>query len=74
MQPKHLFLVIFIMICFGSVYPLGKLGTNNIPPILFSSLSTKVILSSLVSLLVKKGIVIFQNFLSSKTSFMRRFE
>ena len=43
MQPKHLFLIIFIMICFGSVYPLGKLGTNNIPPILFSSLRVLII-------------------------------
>ena len=38
MQIKHLFLIIIVMIFFGSVYPLGKLGTNNIPPILFSSL------------------------------------
>ena len=38
MQIKHLFLIIIVMILFGSVYPLGKLGTNNIPPILFSSL------------------------------------
>ena len=43
MQPKHLFLIIFIMICFGSVYPLGKLGTNIIPPILFSSLRVLII-------------------------------
>ena len=40
---KHIFLLIFIMICFGSVYPLGKLGTNNIPPILFSSLRVLII-------------------------------
>ena len=44
MEAKHLFLVIFVMICFGSVYPLGKLGTNNIPPILFSSLRVLIIL------------------------------
>ena len=43
MEAKHLFLVIFVMICFGSVYPLGKLGTNNIPPILFSSLRVLII-------------------------------
>ena len=38
MQLKHLLLTIFVMVVFGSVYPLGKLGTNNIPPILFASL------------------------------------
>ena len=43
MQPKHLLLVIFVMVCFGSVYPLGKIGTNNIPPILFSSLRVLII-------------------------------
>ena len=31
------------MICFGSVYPLGKIGTNNIPPILFSSIRVLII-------------------------------
>ena len=43
MHLKHLFLIITIMIFFGSVYPLGKLGTNNIPPILFSSLRVLII-------------------------------
>ena len=43
MQPKHVFLLIFVMFCFGSVYPLGKLGTTNIPPILFSSLRVLII-------------------------------
>ena len=43
MQPKHLLLTIFVMLIFGSVYPLGKLGTNTIPPILFSSLRVLVI-------------------------------
>ena len=40
---KHLFLIIITMIIFGSVYPLGKLGTNNIPPILFSALRVLII-------------------------------
>jgi O-acetylserine/cysteine efflux transporter len=31
------------MFFFGSVYPLGKLGTNNIPPILFSALRVLII-------------------------------
>ena len=43
MQFKHLLLTIFVMVVFGSVYPLGKLGTNNIPPILFASLRVLVI-------------------------------
>ena len=40
---KHIFLIIITMIIFGSVYPLGKLGTNNIPPILFSALRVLII-------------------------------
>ena len=48
MQPKHLLVIILIQIIFGSVYPLGKLGTDYIPPILFSALrvfsSCKVLL------------------------------
>tara|TARA_B100001123_G_C15102509_1_gene944125 strand:+ start:110 stop:943 length:834 start_codon:yes stop_codon:yes gene_type:complete len=32
------------MFCFGSAYPIGKIGTNNIPPILFSSLRVLFIL------------------------------
>ena len=41
---RHLFLVIIIMFFIGSVYPLGKIGTNNIPPILFSALRVLIIL------------------------------
>ena len=43
MHFKHLLLIIFVMIIFGSVYPLGKLGTNSVPPILFSSLRVLLI-------------------------------
>ena len=43
MHYKHLLLIIFVMIIFGSVYPLGKLGTNTVPPILFSSLRVLLI-------------------------------
>ena len=43
MQPKHLLVIILIQIIFGSVYPLGKLGTDYIPPILFSALRVLVI-------------------------------
>ena len=42
MQPKHLFIVILIQIIFGSVYPLGKLGMDYIPPVLFSALRVLV--------------------------------
>ena len=43
MQPKHLLILILIQIIFGSVYPLGKLGVDYIPPILFSALRVLVI-------------------------------
>ena len=43
MKTKHLLLTIFVMLIFGSVYPLGKLGTNVVPPILFSSLRVLII-------------------------------
>ena len=43
MQPRHLFLVIFIMIIYGSAYPIGKIGTNSIPPILFSALRVAIL-------------------------------
>ena len=48
MQLKHLFLIIIIMFFFGSVYPLGKIGTNNIPPILFSSLRVLIIFIGII--------------------------
>ena len=48
MQLKHLFLIIIVMFFFGSVYPLGKLGTNNIPPILFSSLRVLIIFIGII--------------------------
>ena len=38
MKTRHVFFVIIIMLFIGSVYPLGKIGTNNLPPILFSAL------------------------------------
>ena len=43
MQPRHLFLVIFIMIIYGSAYPIGKIGINIIPPILFSALRVTIV-------------------------------
>ena len=43
MQTKHLFIIIIIMMIFGSVYPLGKIGTYNIPPVLFSALRVLII-------------------------------
>jgi O-acetylserine/cysteine efflux transporter len=36
------------MFFFGSVYPLGKIGTNNIPPILFSSLRVLIIFIGII--------------------------
>ena len=48
MQIKHIFLIILIMFFFGSVYPLGKLGTNNIPPILFSALRVFIIFIGII--------------------------
>ena len=43
MKPKHLFLVLFIMLVYGSSYPVGKLGVDNIPPLLFSALRVGLI-------------------------------
>ena len=38
MKINHLFLVLLIMLMYGSAYPVGKLGTNLIPPLLMGSL------------------------------------
>ena len=38
MQSKHLILVLVIMILYGSSYPVGKLGIDTIPPLLFTAL------------------------------------
>ena len=38
MQSKHLILVLVIMVLYGSSYPVGKLGIDTIPPLLFTSL------------------------------------
>ncbi|MDC0032755.1 DMT family transporter [Pelagibacteraceae bacterium] len=38
MQSKHLILVLIIMILYGSSYPVGKLGIDIIPPLLFTAL------------------------------------
>ena len=38
MQSKHLILVLIIMILYGSSYPVGKLGIDTIPPLLFTAL------------------------------------
>ena len=43
MKSKHLFLVLFIMLVYGSSYPVGKLGVDNIPPLLFSVLRVGLI-------------------------------
>ena len=44
MQPRHLMLVLLIMLLYGSSYPVGKIGiNNNIPPLLFSSLRVGLI-------------------------------
>ena len=43
MQPKHLMLVLLIMILYGSSYPVGKLGINTIPPLLFTALRVGLI-------------------------------
>jgi O-acetylserine/cysteine efflux transporter len=51
MKLKHLLLVIFVMFVFGSVYPLGKLGTNTVPPILFSSLRVLIIFFGILPLI-----------------------
>ena len=38
MKINHLFFLIFIMLIYGSAYPVGKIGTNLIPPLLMGSL------------------------------------
>ena len=38
MQSKHLILVLIIMVLYGSSYPVGKLGIDIIPPLLFTAL------------------------------------
>ena len=43
MQPKHLMLILLIMILYGSSYPVGKLGINTIPPLLFTALRVGLI-------------------------------
>ena len=44
MKPKHLALVLLIMVLYGSSYPVGKIGINyDIPPLLFSSLRVGLI-------------------------------
>ena len=43
MQPKHLMLVLLIMILYGSSYPVGKLGINSVPPLLFTALRVGLI-------------------------------
>ena len=43
MKSNHLFLVLFIMLVYGSSYPVGKLGVDNIPPLLFSALRVGLI-------------------------------
>ena len=43
MQPRHLMFILLIMILYGSSYPVGKLGINHIPPILFTALRVGLI-------------------------------
>lgn len=43
MQSKHLILVLVIMILYGSSYPVGKLGIDTIPPLLFTALRVGLI-------------------------------
>tara|TARA_Y100000741_G_scaffold334544_1_gene291822 strand:- start:932 stop:1801 length:870 start_codon:yes stop_codon:yes gene_type:complete len=43
MQPKHLALVLLIMVLYGSSYPIGKLGIDTIPPLLFTALRVGLI-------------------------------
>ena len=38
MKINHLFLIVLIMLMYGSAYPVGKIGTNLIPPLLMGSL------------------------------------
>ena len=43
MKTSHLLLIMLIMIIYGSSYPVGKLGIDNIPPLLFSALRVGLI-------------------------------
>ena len=43
MQSKHLILVLVIMVLYGSSYPVGKLGIDTIPPLLFTALRVGLI-------------------------------
>ena len=43
MHPRHLMLILLIMILYGSSYPVGKLGINTIPPLLFTALRVGLI-------------------------------
>ena len=43
MRSKHLILVLVIMVLYGSSYPVGKLGIDTIPPLLFTALRVGLI-------------------------------
>ena len=43
MQSRHLILVLIIMVLYGSSYPVGKLGIDTIPPLLFTALRLALI-------------------------------
>ncbi len=43
MQSRHLILVLVIMVLYGSSYPVGKLGIDTIPPLLFTALRLALI-------------------------------
>jgi len=38
MQPKHLALVLLVMVLYGSAYPVGKIGTLDAPPLFLSAM------------------------------------
>ena len=38
MQPKHLALVLLVMILYGSAYPVGKIGTLDAPPMFLAAM------------------------------------
>ena len=38
MQPRHLALVLLVMVLYGSAYPVGKIGTLDAPPLFLSSM------------------------------------
>ena len=38
MQPKHLALVLLVMVLYGSAYPVGKIGILDAPPLFLSSM------------------------------------